>query len=192
VSARTMHRWKQRYERQGDDGLFDRRTRRPSPRRVPLPLVQQVLQLHREHYCACNVRHFHERLQEAHGIHLSYTWVKTCLQTTGLISRRRRHGPHRLRRPRRPLPGMLLQLDGNEHGWMPGLPGRQTVLAIIDDATNVVYAAALVPEETTRAVLTLLRVVVEQQGVFCSLYTDRASLFVTTRHGQAPHQPQRA
>jgi transposase len=77
ISARTMHRWKQHYERQGYDGLCDRRTRRPSPRRVPLPLVQQVLRLYREHYFDFNVRHFHERLQEAHGIHLSYTWVKT-------------------------------------------------------------------------------------------------------------------
>jgi transposase len=47
ISARTMRRWKQRYERQGYDGLFDRRTRQPSPRRVPLPMVQQVLRLYR-------------------------------------------------------------------------------------------------------------------------------------------------
>jgi transposase len=192
ISARTMRRWKQRYERQGYDGLFDRRTRQPSPRRVPLPKVQQVLQLYREHYFDFNVRHFHERLREVHGVHLSYTWVKTCLQTAGLVPRRRRRGPHRLRRPRRPLPGMLLQLDGSEHAWIPGVPGRQTLLAILDDATNAVYTARLVPEATTRVVLALLRTVVEQQGVFCSLYTDRASLFVTTRHGQAPHRPQRA
>jgi hypothetical protein len=56
----------------------------------------------------------------------------------------------------------------------------------------VVYAATLVPEETTRAVLALLRMVVEQQGVFCRRYTDRASRFVTTRHGHAPPQLQRA
>jgi transposase InsO family protein len=87
---------------------------------------------------------------------------------------------------------MLLQLDGSEHAWIPGLPGRQTLLAIIDDATKAVYAATLGPEETTRAVLALLRIVVERQGAFCSLYTDRASLFVTTRHREAPHQPRGA
>jgi hypothetical protein len=95
-------------------------------------VVQQVLQFYREPYFDFHVRHFHARLQEAHGTHLSDTWVKTCLQTAGLISRRRRHGPHR------PRPGMLLQLDGSEHRWIPGLPGRQTWLAITDDATNVV------------------------------------------------------
>jgi transposase len=192
ISARTMRRWKQRYERQGYDGLFDRRTRRPSPRRVPLVAVEAVLQLYRERYFDFNVRHFHEQLRTVHPIALSYTWVKTCLQTAGLVPRRRRRGPHRLRRPRRPLPGLLLQLDGSEHAWIPGLPGRQTLLAILDDATNYVYAALLVPEETTRAVLGLLRTVGEEQGLFCSLYTDQASLFVTTRHRDAPHQQQQA
>jgi transposase len=75
ISARTMRRWKQRDARQGYDGLFDRRTRQPSPRRAPLPMVQQVLRLYREHYFDVHVRHFHERLHEAHRIHLSYTWV---------------------------------------------------------------------------------------------------------------------
>jgi transposase len=192
ISARTMRRWKQRYERQGYDGLFDRRTRRPSPRRVPLPVVEQVLRLYREQYFDFNVRHFHEQLRRGHQIALSYTWVKTCLQIAGLVPRRRRRGPHRLRRPRRPLPGLLLQLDGSEHAWIPGLPGRQTLLALLDDATNEVYTALLVPEETTRAVLGLLCTVVEEQGLFCSLYTDRASLFVTTRHRDAPHQQQQA
>jgi hypothetical protein len=118
--------------------------------------------------------------------------VKSCLQTAGLVPRRRRRGPHRLRRPRRPLPGMLLQLDGSEHAWNPGLLGHQTLLALLDDATHEVYAAILVPEEATRAVLALLRSVVEAQGVFCSLYTDRASLFVTTRYAGTPHRPQQA
>jgi transposase len=67
ISARTLHRWQQRYSRQGYDGLFDRRTRRPSPRRVPLPAVEQVLRLYREQYFDFNVRHFHERLRETHG-----------------------------------------------------------------------------------------------------------------------------
>ncbi|MEE8449366.1 MAG: helix-turn-helix domain-containing protein, partial [Thermodesulfobacteriota bacterium] len=50
VSAWTMRRWRRRYELWGYDGLFDRRSRRPSPRRVPLKLVEQVLKLYRERY----------------------------------------------------------------------------------------------------------------------------------------------
>jgi len=34
VSDRTMRRWRERYEEGGYDGLYDRRKRRPSPKRV--------------------------------------------------------------------------------------------------------------------------------------------------------------
>lgn len=48
ISPRSMRRWKQRYERHGYDGLFDRRRRRPSPRKVPLATARPVLRLYRE------------------------------------------------------------------------------------------------------------------------------------------------
>ncbi|OQC56964.1 MAG: hypothetical protein BWX54_01293 [Verrucomicrobia bacterium ADurb.Bin018] len=41
VSCRTMRRWKDRYERYGYDGLFDRRRQRPSQKRVPLETVRE-------------------------------------------------------------------------------------------------------------------------------------------------------
>ncbi len=80
ISCRSMRRWKRRYERWGYDGLFDRRTRRPSPRRVSLKVVEQLLRLYWEQHFDFNVRHFHELLTEEHGIDLSYSWVKSCLQ----------------------------------------------------------------------------------------------------------------
>ena len=68
-------------------GLFDRRTQRPSPKRVPVAEVEQVLRLYRERYFDFNVKHFVEKLHEEHQIELSYTWVKTALQTAGLVQR---------------------------------------------------------------------------------------------------------
>jgi len=62
ISARQMRRWKCRYEHRGYDGLFDRRKRTPSPRRVPLATVEQILHLYREKYYDFNARHFCEKL----------------------------------------------------------------------------------------------------------------------------------
>ena len=45
ISPRQLRRWKTRYEHQGYDGLFDRRRRSPSPRRVPLATGVQSLLL---------------------------------------------------------------------------------------------------------------------------------------------------
>ena len=101
ISDRQMRRWHRRYEKSGYDGLWDRRRGRPSPRRVPLAQVEQVLSLYRETYFDFNVRHFHEKLREQHGISLSYSWVKLALQGAGLVKKARRRGVHRKRRPRR-------------------------------------------------------------------------------------------
>src|SRR6266700_6985933 len=64
ISDRHMRRWRERYEEFGYDGLFDRRRGKPSQRRVPLALVEQVLGLYRERYPDLNVRRFHEKLSE--------------------------------------------------------------------------------------------------------------------------------
>jgi hypothetical protein len=57
----------------------------PSPKRVPLATVEQVLGLYRDRYFDANVQYFHEKLDAQHGIHLSYTWVKHALQGAGLV-----------------------------------------------------------------------------------------------------------
>lgn len=186
ISDRSMRRWRDRYEQGGYDGLFDRRTRRPSPKRVPLKTVETVLHLYRDRYRDFNVRHFHEKLRDEHGLRISYTWVKTALQEAGLVAKATPHGPHRQRRPRRPLPGMLLHQDGSTHAWIPGHPPLDLVV-LLDDATTEVYAAQFVPQEDTRACLTQLKAVVERHGVFCALYTDRGSHFTTTRHPATSH-----
>lgn len=185
ISCRSMRRWKWRYEQHGYDGLYDRRRGKPSPRRVPLATVEQVLTLYREKYFDLNVRHFHEKLREEHGLQLSYTWVKLALQGAGLVRKRRQRGPHRKRRPRRPLPGMLLHLDGSRHRWFSD-DRWYDLLVVLDDASSEIYYAQLVEQESTRTVLQALRAVVERNGVFCALYSDRAShFFLTPKAGEA-------
>ena len=89
ISDRQMRRWHERLEAFGYDGLFDRRRGRPSPKRVPLAMVEQVLGLYRDRYFDLNVRHFHEKLCQEHPIGLSYSWVKQALQGAGLVAKGR-------------------------------------------------------------------------------------------------------
>jgi len=183
VSDRTMRRWRERYEEDGYDGLYDHRKHRPSPKRVPLKTAEKVLQLYREKYFDFNVRHFHEKLAEEHGVQLSYTWVKMALQGAGLVKKQRRRGTHRRRRPRRPLPGMLLHIDASKHAWF-GDGRYYDLISILDDATAENYYAQLVDEEGTRTLMPAVREVIEKRGIFCALYSDRAShFFVTPKAG---------
>jgi transposase len=180
VRDRTIRRWRARLEQGGYEGLYDRRMRRPSPKRVPLATVEKVLRLYRERYYDLNVKHFVEKLQQEHEIDLSYSWVKTALQTAGLVKRYAKRGKHRKKRPRRPLSGMLLHIDGSPHRWIPGLDRQLDMIAVFDDATSEAYYARLVDEESTATIMAALKEVIEQRGVFCALYSDRASHFVYT------------
>jgi transposase len=179
ISDRHMRRWRERYVEEGYNGLFDRRRGKPSRRRVPVATVEKVFALYREKYFDLNVQHFHEKLQAEHGIELSYTWVKQALQGAGLVARGRKRGAHRKRRERRPLPGMLLHIDGSRHQWFQD-ERWYDLIVILDDATSEIYYAQLVEEESTATVMAGLKEVIERKGVFCALYSDRGSHFWLT------------
>src|SRR5271169_6561822 len=179
ISDRHMRRWRERYVEEGYNGLFDRRRGQPSRRRVPVATVEKVFALYREKYFDLNVQHFHEKLREEHAIGLSYTWVKAALQGAGLVARGRKRGVHRKRRPRRPLPGMLLHIDGSRHRWFQD-ERCYDLIVLLDDATSEIYYAQLVEEESTVTVMAGLREVIERKGVFCALYSDRGSHFWLT------------
>ena len=183
VTDRTMRRWRERYQKGGYDGLCDRRKGRPSQKRIAMHTAEEVLRLYREKYFDFNVRHFHEKLREEHGIRISYSWVKSALQGAGLVKKQRRRGTHRRRRPRRPLPGMLIHIDASKHAWF-GDGRHYDLITLLDDATSEIYYAQLVEEEGTRTLMPAVRKVIEEQGVFCALYSDRAGhFFVTPKAG---------
>ena len=184
VTDRTMRRWRERLETDGYSGLVDRRKARPSDKRVPVAKVEEVLRLYREEYFDLNMRHFHEKLKEKHAIELSYTFVQKALQGAGLVARGRKRRKHRRRRERRPLPGMLLHIDGSKHQWFSDERWHDLIV-ILDDATSEIYYAQLVEEESTRTVMAGLREVIQAKGLFCALYSDRGShFFVTVKAGE--------
>ena len=184
MSVRNMQRMRQRYQEHGYDGLFDQRRGKNSHHRVAMATAERVLKLYQEKYFDFSVKHFHEKLREEHGIELSYSWVKQALQGAGLVARQRKRGKHRRRRPRRPMAGMMLHIDGSKHRWFQD-DRYYDLIVILDDATSEIYDAQLVKEESTQTVMAGLREVIERKGLFCSLYSDRGShFFYTPKEGE--------
>ena len=68
----------------------------------------KVLELFETQYFDCSVRHFHNALVADHGFTRSYDRLRMKLQSSGLVRPAPRRGAHRRKRPRRPLPGMML------------------------------------------------------------------------------------
>jgi len=173
VTERTFRRWGERYEAEGAAGLGDRRLGRAAARAAPTDEVLQMVTLYKTHYTGWTVKHFHEHWQAEHGGTRSYTWTKTRLHGAGAVTRAPRRGAHRKKRPRKPLPGMMLHQDGSTHEWVPG---RQWDLIVtLDDATTEIYSAFFVEEEGTMSSLQGLREVIETQGLFSALYADRGT-----------------
>ena len=169
VTDRTMRRWRERLEEDGYDGLSDRRKGKPSTQRVPLATVEKVLRLYQEKYFDLNVRHFHEKLREEHGIELSYTWVKKALQGAGLVAQAAQA---------RATPAATAAAA--DAGDAAAHRRQQTslveddrwydLIVILDDATSEIYYAQLVEEESTRTVMAGLAGGDRKQGlVLCAV-----------------------
>jgi Winged helix-turn helix len=158
VSERTFRCWCRRFEEEGE---------------------AEVERLYRTRYRCFTAQHFHEHLVRDHLFRWSDTWTKLFLQSKGLLDKAPRRGVHRRKRPRRPLPGMMLHQDGSRHGW---LEGRDPVDLIVtmDDATSEIYSAFLVDEEGTASTFRALLEVCGRHGLPLSLHTDRGSHYFHT------------
>ena len=185
VSERTFRRWCVRFEDGGEAGLLDRRLGQASGRRVPMEREQQIETLYRTRYSGFTAKHFHEHLVRDHGFSWGYTWTKVFLQSKGLLPRAETRGAHRRKRPRRPLPGMMLHQDGSRHEWIAGLEAMDLIVTM-DDATNTIYSGFLVPEEGTASTFQALLEVFGQHGLPLSLYTDRGSHYFYTPEAGGP------
>src|SRR5437016_9309292 len=153
LEPRSVRRWRARFEAGGAVALYDRR-QLPSPRKAPALEVQRLLRLYRERFAGWNVRHFYRFARRDHGVTLSYSFVKLALQEAGLVRKGRARGRHRRRREPRACFGELLHLDGSPHPWLRRWPdARQTLLTVLDDATQRLLYAALWPGATTSTVV---------------------------------------
>ena len=157
---------------------MDRRLGRPL-QRVPLDREAEVEALYRTRYRGFTAKHFHELLVRDHKFAWGYTWTKTFLQSKGLLVKAKKRGAHRRKRPRRPLPGMMLHQDGSRHEWLGGQPALDLIVTM-DDATSAIYSAFLVEEEGTASTFRALNEVFGKHGLPLSFYTDRGSHYFYT------------
>jgi Homeodomain-like domain-containing protein len=172
VSERQFRRQCRRYECDGLEGLIDQRLGQVSGRRAPVDEVLRLVNQYRDRYTGWSVKHFYSKYREQKGVR-SYNFVRLSLQREGIVAKAKRRGAHRRKRERKPLPGMMLHQDGSRHEWLPGQ--RHDLIVTLDDATSAIYSAFLVDEENTMSSFAGVAEVINQRGLFNSLYTDRGS-----------------
>ncbi len=178
MSERTLRRCVERYKKEGLDGLNDKRTGHASHNAAPVDEVSCLVELYKCHYVGYSVAHFYDKYKQRHGGQRSYNWVKLTLQRQGLMPCFRKKGDHRRKRPRQPLPGMMIRQDVSTHQWVEGK--YWDLVVTMDDATNEIYSAFFVVQEGIWSSFYGVKEVIETKGLFCSFYTDRGKQYWIT------------
>lgn len=106
--------------------------------------------------------------------------LRLWLKEAGIWQPKRQRKAYRTRRARRARFGELLQLDGSIHGWLPGIPGKQCLMNMVDDATGKTLAL-LDRGETTDAAFRLLRWWIKMHGIPLAIYVDLKSLYISPK-----------
>ncbi len=172
-SVRHFLRLRGRYESEGLAGLKDRRVGIKSKICAADEEVKLITQLYEQRYSGFSVRHFYEFAKAEHGLKRGYTWTRETLTNAGLVKPCKQGGKHRLRRPRRPMAGMMLHQDASKHQWF----GEEysDLVVTMDDATSEITSAFFCAEEGTQSSFRGIQETIEKKGLFCSFYTDRGS-----------------
>jgi transposase len=188
LTTRQVRRLVRRLEEQGDQGLIHRLRGRPSNRRLPAELRQQVLTEYQKCYAGFGPTLACEKLAEQ-GLRVSHDTLRRWLLAAGLWQGQRQREQHRQRRPRRECFGELVQSDASIHDWLEGRGEPMVLITMIDDATGRVEAG-FYPAETVRGYFDLLGRWLQKHGRPLALYTDRDSVFEPTSKGRPDYSGQ--
>jgi transposase len=190
LSDRQIRRLQKRLRQEGDRGLIHRLRGRKSNRKLSEDLQQRALrQLRRGCYAGFGPTLAGEHLARQ-GLLVSRETLRQWMSQAGLWQPR----PQRAKalhvwRPRRAAFGELVMMDSSPFRWLEDRGPACHLIALIDDATSRV-GGRLVSHDTTEENLRTLQGWLQRWGRPLALYTDKNSLFLTSRPVQWQEQLQ--
>jgi len=188
LSDRQVRRLLGRLRTVGDGGLVHRLRGRPSNRKIPEGIEQRSLRrLRQPAYLGFGPTLAAEHLAQ-HGLQVSRETLRKWMSAAGLWqSRRRRLQRVYVWRPRRSAFGELVMMDSSPFRWLEDRGPACHLIALIDDATSRVWGRFVLHDSSEENLCTLGGWL-ERYGRPLALYTDKNSLFVTSRPVQWQEQ----
>jgi transposase len=194
LTARHFQRLKAQVRAEGVAGLVHRGRGRPSPRRVPPGVREQIARLSQTTYPDFNDCHFTEKLVECEGLAVSRATVRRVRRALGLPPKRRRR-PRRARHRRVPeaAMGAMIQVDASPFAWLGAHGPALTLVGAIDDATGAILGLTFRPTEDLHGYAEVFRQVFTHYGLPLSVYGERINILVRNdRHWTLEEQLQGA
>jgi hypothetical protein len=184
VTTRQIRRLRRRFGDQGAGGLASRQRGKPSNRRTPREIRDEVLRLIRTHYHDFGPTFAAEKLKEQHRLCLSPETVRIWMKNEGLWQERKaRKKQIQQPRYRRECLGELVQIDGSEHHWFEDRGPPCTLLVYIDDATSKLMQLKFVQSESAFSYFQATAEYLRRHGKPVAFYSDKHSIFRITRRG---------
>jgi Helix-turn-helix domain len=188
LSARQVRRLQKRLKNQGDAGLLHRLRGCRSNRKLAWSIQQRSLgKLRQPAYAGFGPTLAAEHLAQ-HGLQVSRETLRQWMSAAGLWQPHpRRANKIHVWRPRRSSFGELVMMDSSPFRWLEQRAPACQMIAMIDDATSRVWGR-LAEHDSTEENLRTLGGWLDRYGRPLALYTDKNSLFVTTRPVQRQEQ----
>lgn len=182
LSERQFRRVLKSFRQDGFESIRHGNTSRGPKNKLDDRTRNMIIKEYRFKYFDFNICHFREKLisdpdiQERFNIP-SYQTIRRILLSENLIThkvqkRKKAYKP----RKRYEKEGLMVQIDGSHHRWIPTeLPFCLT--AAIDDATGKILSGKFTRTETTFAAMDVVRDIVTTKGCFQMLYSDKAGIY---------------
>jgi Helix-turn-helix domain len=188
ITDRQVRRLQARLRSEGDRGIVHGLRGRRSNRKIPEPFLQRaVRQLRQAGYAGFGPTLAAEHLARG-GLVVSRETLRKWMSVAGLWRPRSQQVKSvHVWRPRRSAFGELVMMDSSPYRWLEDRGPACHLIALIDDASSRVWGR-LVEHDSTEENLRTLGGWLKRYGRPLALYTDKNSLFHTSRPVQWQEQ----
>ena len=182
LSVRQIRRLKTKVKLCGDAAIMHGNRGKPSPRKYSTGFREGVIAIVREKYNDFGPTLASEKLEERDNIKVNRESLRGWMIEEHIWTPRRckdgaqGHGW----RKRKDCFGEMVLLDGSTHDWLEGRGPKMTLMAYIDDASNIVFGE-FYPAETTESAMKSFKKYIKKYGIPLNIYFDRHSIYKTTR-----------
>lgn len=144
--------------------------------KTPVDVEMKIIDLLKNRYRNFNLTHFNEMAKKYEGLEIKKDALHTIARRHGLVKSPKRRG-RRSHRPRARLAreGMMIQFDGSQHMWFGDI--KTDLIGGIDDATGKVLAGEFFFGETSNHSMTVIREIIDKNGLPESFYMDQAGIY---------------
>lgn len=183
-SQRHIRRLVKQYRSKGAESFYYKENK-VSNRKLSDVLQSQVLGLIKSKYVDFGPTLVSEKLDELDGLKISRETIRKWMISANIWRGKKRKKVKLYQsRERRPCFGELVQIDGSPHDWFEGRSPKCCLIVMIDDATSKITCARFTKAETTFSYMQCIEAYLQQHGRPIAYYSDRHSIFKTSRESE--------